>query len=122
VPDNTDLLDQFLELPADRQEKLTAHLFEALGFPFPLHILFRYRQADFPSIVSTPNVCGGSSRLIRTRIPVWILYRMRQLDFSESKILECYPTLTAADLVQAWRYAALHKAEIEKEIQENERD
>ena len=47
---------------------------------------------------------------------------MRQHDFPEAKILESYPTLTAADLVQAWDYIAMHKAEIEKEIEENERD
>jgi uncharacterized protein (DUF433 family) len=46
---------------------------------------------------------------------------MRQLGFSEAKILESYPTLTASDLVQAWGYAARHKAEIDKEIEENER-
>jgi uncharacterized protein (DUF433 family) len=47
---------------------------------------------------------------------------MRQLDCPESKILECYPTLTATDLVQAWRYVAMHQEEIDKEIQENEQD
>jgi hypothetical protein len=28
----------------------------------------------------------------------------------------------AADLVQAWGYVSMHKAEIEKEIEENEHD
>jgi uncharacterized protein (DUF433 family) len=77
---------------------------------------------EFPSVVSTPNVCGGSPRLIRTRIPLWVLERMRQLGFSETKILESFPTLTSGDLVQAWGYIAIHKTEIEKEIEENEQD
>jgi uncharacterized protein (DUF433 family) len=59
--------------------------------------------------------------LIRTRIPVWLLQHLRQLGFSEARLLESYPTLTAADLVQAWGYVATHKAEIEKEIEDNER-
>jgi uncharacterized protein (DUF433 family) len=53
--------------------------------------------------------------------PVWLLQHLRQIGFSEAKILESYPTLTASDLVQAWGHAAAHKAEIDKEIEENER-
>jgi uncharacterized protein (DUF433 family) len=120
MPDTKDLLEEFLELPPDRREMLAMHLLEIL--PFPFHPLFlKYRLADFPSVISTPNVCGGSPRLIRTRIPVWLLQHMRRLGLSDAKILECYPTLTAGDLVQAWGYAAAHKAEIDKEVEENER-
>jgi uncharacterized protein (DUF433 family) len=79
------------------------------------------RSLVFPSVVSTPDVCGGSPRLIRTRIPIWVLQQMRELGFSDSKILESYPTLTAGDLVQAWGYVATHKEQIDKEIEENER-
>src|SRR5271163_3012419 len=122
MPDTKDLLEQFLELPPDRREMLALRFFETLPFPFPPHPCFNSRLADFPSVVSTPNVCGGSPRLIRTRIPIWVLQRMRQLQFSDAKILSCYPTLTAVDLVQAWGYVAMHKAEIDKEIEENERD
>jgi uncharacterized protein (DUF433 family) len=120
MPDTKDLLEQFLELPPDRREHLAMHLVE--NGPFHPSLFLKSRWPDFPSLVSTPNVCGGSPRLIRTRIPVWVLERMRQLGFSESKSLASYPTLTAADLVQAWGYVALHKAEIDKEIEENERD
>jgi uncharacterized protein (DUF433 family) len=119
MPETRDILDQFLDLPPDRREMLAARFFEA--FPFAPHSNGA-RPPEFPSVVSTPNVCGGSPRLVRTRIPVWVLQRMRQLGFSDAKVLECYPTLTAGDLVQAWGYAAQHKAEIEKEIEENERE
>lgn len=74
----------------------------------------------FPSVVRTPNVCGGSARLIRTRIPIWLLQQMRVLGFTDAKILESYPTLTASDLAQAWGYVDANKAEIDKEIEENE--
>lgn len=119
MSDSKDLLEQFLSLTDDRREMLVARLFEA--FP-PLHplVFWSRRPVEFPSVVSTPNVCGGSPRLIRTRIPVWLLEQMRNLGFNDAKILECYPTLTAGDLAQAWGYAAAHKAEIDREIEENE--
>lgn len=78
---------------------------------------------EFPAaIVATPDVCGGAARLIRTRIPVWTLERMRQLGVSEANILQSFPTLRAADLVQAWAYVASHRDEIECVIRENEAD
>lgn len=73
-------------------------------------------------IVSTPDVCGGVARIIRTRIPVWTLERMRQLGVSEADILKSYPSLRAVDLVQAWAYVDTHREEIEKQIRENEED
>jgi uncharacterized protein (DUF433 family) len=120
MPDTKDLLEQVRDLPADRLEALATTLVEASPL-LPFALFLRRRQPDFPSVVSTPGVCGGSPRLIRTRIPVWLLQHMRQSGFSEAKILESYPTLTAGDLVQAWGYAAAHKAEIDREIEENER-
>lgn len=121
MPDTKDLLEQFIELPDDRREMLIAHFFE---MSVPAYLPFSYwkhSQVDFPSIVSTPNVCGGSPRLVRTRIPIWLLQHMRQRGFSDAKILESYPTLTASDLAQAWGYVVAHKAAIDREIEENER-
>ena len=74
----------------------------------------------FPGIEKTPGVCGGEARIARTRIPVWLLVRQRQLGISESAILEGYPTLGAEDLNNAWNYYRGHKAEIESDITENE--
>lgn len=119
MPDSRDLLEQIRELPADRLEALAAILIEASPL-FPFALLGR-RLPDFPSVVSTPGVCGGSARLIRTRIPIWLLQHLRQRGFSEAKILASYPTLTAGDLVQAWGYVAGHRSEIDQEIEENER-
>jgi uncharacterized protein (DUF433 family) len=122
MPEAKDFLEQFEQLPPDRRELLAMRLFEVLPIPFQALFFCKHRFPDFPSVVSTPGVCGGSARLVRTRIPIWVLQRMRQVGFSEAKILESYPTLTASDLVQAWGYAALHKAEIDREIEENEQD
>jgi len=73
-----------------------------------------------PAIVTTPGVCGGAPRIIRTRIPVWTLERMRQLGVSEADILRSFPTLRAVDLVQAWVYVDTHRNQIEHQIRENE--
>src|SRR3954466_2512904 len=75
---------------------------------------------SFPSIVSTPDVCGGDPRIVRTRIPVWSIERKRQLGFSEAEILTNYPSLHSADLIAAWAFADLHREEIEQAIRANE--
>lgn len=74
----------------------------------------------FPGIESTPNVCGGEPCIIRTRIPVWLLERARQLGTSEAELLRAYPTLRAQDIVHAWAYVDAHQDEIERQIAENE--
>jgi uncharacterized protein (DUF433 family) len=74
----------------------------------------------YSSVVSTPGVCGGAARLIRTRIPVWVLENMRRVGISEIDILQSYPILQAGDLAQAWAYVARNREEIERAIHENE--
>jgi uncharacterized protein (DUF433 family) len=76
----------------------------------------------WPGIEKTPGVVGGEARIIRTRIPVWVLENYRRLGWSEARILENYPTLRAVDLVNAWAYADAHQKEIEQTIRENEAD
>jgi uncharacterized protein (DUF433 family) len=44
----------------------------------------------------------------------------RRSGWSDAAILENYPTLRAADLVNAWAYADAHHAEIERAMRENE--
>ncbi len=74
----------------------------------------------YPGIESTPGVCGGEARIVRTRIPVWALAQFRKLGASEAVILLQYPTLRAEDLTNAWAYYRSHKDEIENQIIENE--
>jgi uncharacterized protein (DUF433 family) len=73
----------------------------------------------WPGIESAPEA-GGEAHIVRTRIPVWVLVNYRRLGWSEARILENFPDLRAADLVQAWSYAESHRDEIEKAIAENE--
>jgi len=75
---------------------------------------------SFPGIDATPGICGGDPRIVRTRIPVWVMEQARRLGLSEAQILNVYPTLRAEDLVNAWAYVRSHRDEIEKQIQENE--
>ena len=73
-----------------------------------------------PGIESSPDVCGGEPCIVRTRIPVWLLEQARRLGTSEADLLRSYPTLQAADLVNAWAYVRLHREEIEQQIRDNE--
>jgi uncharacterized protein (DUF433 family) len=74
---------------------------------------------QLPGIEFDPRVCGGSARIAGTRIPVWSLESWRRLGASEEEILRNYPSLRAADLLNAWRYVARHGQEIDREIDEN---
>ena len=74
---------------------------------------------DFPGIDSSPAVCGGDPCIARTRIPVWLLARYRSLGVTERDLLDSYPSLRAEDLANAWAYARIHAAEIDKQIQAN---
>ncbi len=74
----------------------------------------------FPGIESNPLVCGGEACIVRTRIPVWLLEQAARLGTTEAELLRSYPTLRAEDLANAWAYVRSHRAEIEREILENE--
>lgn len=74
----------------------------------------------FPGIESTPDVGGGEPRIVRTRIPVWVLVRARQLGTTEAELLHAYPGLRAEDLINAWAYYRAFKSEIDTQVEENE--
>jgi len=73
-----------------------------------------------PGIDTDPRVCGGEACIARTRIPVWLLVRARQLGASEAALLQAYPALRAEDLVNTWAYARLRPTEIEALISAHE--
>lgn len=74
----------------------------------------------FPNIESSPDILGGEARIVRARIPVWVLEQMRRQGASDADILYSYPSLRAGDLSSAWAYVRLHRDEIELAILENE--
>jgi len=71
-------------------------------------------------IEKTPGVMGGDACVRQTRIPVWLLVSLRVQGASEAYLLEDYPTLTAADLVNAGLYAEAYPEEIEAAITRQE--
>jgi uncharacterized protein (DUF433 family) len=85
-----------------------------------LETVVRGLGTAFAGIESNPGVCGGEPCIIRTRIPVWMLEQARRLGTSEAELLRAYPTLRAADLVNAWSYVRTHRDEIEQQIRDNE--
>lgn len=58
----------------------------------------------FPGIETTPGVAGGEPRIVRTRIPIWVLEQARRLGFGEADLLRAYPSLRAEDLTSAWAF------------------
>ena len=75
---------------------------------------------EWPGIESDPAVAEGAPCIVRTRIPLWVLESYRRQGRTEARILANYPTLRAADLVQAWAYIAAHREAIDAAIEENE--
>ena len=74
----------------------------------------------YPGIERDPAVSGDEPCIVRTRIPVWVLVRARELGTSEADLLAAYPALRAADLANAWAYAGAHRDEIAQQIRDNE--
>ncbi len=72
-----------------------------------------------PGIDFQANVCGGAARIIRTRIPVWLLESLRRQGKTDAELLVAYPTLNAEDLANAWNYARSHREEMDREIAVN---
>lgn len=85
-----------------------------------LQWVVRDRGDSFPGIDSSPEICGGEPRIVRTRIPVWLLVQARRLGASEADLLRSYPLLRAEDLANAWAFTRAHRDEIEQQIFENE--
>ncbi|NET59699.1 MAG: DUF433 domain-containing protein [Symploca sp. SIO2E6] len=71
-------------------------------------------------VSKTPGVVGGDACIAKTRIPVWSLVNYRRIGASDAQILEAFPHLSAADLVNAWAYAEAYPEEIEQAIREND--
>lgn len=85
-----------------------------------LHWVVQDLDESFPGIESTPDIMGGEPRIVRTRIPVWLLVQGQHLGMSEADLLASYPTLNAEDLTNAWAFARAHRQEIEQQILDNE--
>jgi len=85
-----------------------------------IQILTQTLNQNSYRITKTPDFCGGEACIANTRIPIWLLVESRHLGINEAQILDDYPHLSAADLVNIWAYANAHPEEIETAIQKNE--
>lgn len=85
-----------------------------------LRTIVRDLGEAFPGIVKTPGVGGGAARIVRTRIPVWLLEHARRMGTSEADLLASYPSLMPDDLVNAWAYVRVYSNEIDDLIGRNE--
>ncbi len=74
----------------------------------------------WPGVERIVGVAGGEACIVRTRIPIWTLASYRRQGWSEARILANFPSLRAADLVNAWAYADASKVEIDRAIETNE--
>jgi uncharacterized protein (DUF433 family) len=102
-----DLETQLLALPPTEKAQGIQLLTQSFG-------------SSWRGIEKTPGVCGGNACIAQTRIPVWGLVNARRLGYSETDLLNSYPTLTAIDLANAWIYAEAYSEEIEAAITANE--
>jgi uncharacterized protein (DUF433 family) len=109
-----------MSTPADR-EKMLSGLTRAEKAEL-LRWIVQDLGDDFPGIESKPDVMGGVPCITRTRIPVWVLEQARRLGTSEADLLRDYPTLTVQDLANAWNFVRSHRAEIDAQIEANEKD
>ncbi len=109
-----------MSTPAER-EKMLAEMTRAEKAEL-LRWIVRDLGDDFPGIESKPDVMGGVPCITRTRIPVWLLEQARRLGTSEADLLRDYPTLTVQDLANAWNFVRSHRAEIDAQIEANEKD
>jgi uncharacterized protein (DUF433 family) len=71
-------------------------------------------------IESRAAVCCGDPCITGTNVPVWVLEQARRLGISEPELLEAYPMLDAQDLTHAWAYIRSHRAEVSRQIEDNE--
>lgn len=69
-------------------------------------------------ISRTPGVCGGEACIGKTRIPVWLLATYFRDGLTDDEVLENYPSLNTADLLEARLYIALYPRHIERGVRQ----
>lgn len=79
-----------------------------------------FAAEGLPGIESHPAIMSGEARILRTRIPVWLLVGLRDEGMSDADLLANYPGLLPSDLAQAWAYAEGHPGEIARALREQQ--
>jgi len=73
-------------------------------------------------IRKAPGVCGGAACIGATRIPVWLIVSFLKQGATVHGVLQSYPQLTGEHLQLVRNYYQSHKAEIDRNIQEQDDD
>lgn len=71
-------------------------------------------------IQKTPSVCGGRACVGDTRIPVWTLISFFQQGATYEDTIRAYPALTVDHLNLVRDYYEANRAEIDRDIREQE--
>ena len=71
-------------------------------------------------IKKTPGVCGGRACVGNTRIPVWMLINFFQQGVTDEDMIRAYPALTVDHLNLVREYYKTHRAEIDRDIREQD--
>ncbi len=87
-----------------------------------IQLLTRNLSSGSRGITKTFNVMGGDAVIANTRLPVWLFVSLRRQGANDAELLDAYPQLTAADLVNIWAYADAYPDEIETALKEQEED
>ncbi len=77
-----------------------------------IFILTQTLSSRAQGIIKMPGVMGGDACIANTRLPVWLFVSLRRQGATDAVILDGYPQLTPADLVNVWAYADAHPEEI----------
>lgn len=85
-----------------------------------IRILTESINKSWRGITKKDGVMGGDACIAGTRIPVWLLVSYRRQGATDAYILDAYPQLSAADLVNVWAYAEAYSDELEKAIREQQ--
>ncbi len=93
-------------LPRNEQEALFRALLEIIN-PIKERV-----------IRHSPGVIGGRARIRDMRIPVSLIVSWYNAGWSDQEVLDNYPSLEVSDLAAVKAYYALHKEEIDAEIEE----
>jgi uncharacterized protein (DUF433 family) len=76
-------------------------------------------KTEHPHIVRHPHICGGSPIIRGTRITVRLLATLIRGGATPEEIIRTYPQLGLAQVYDALSYYFDHRAEIDREIEEN---
>jgi uncharacterized protein (DUF433 family) len=78
------------------------------------------RKTEYPHVVRTPGVVGGSPRVAGTRLTVSAIADLWTRGDTLDNLLDMFPGLTAAGVHSALAYYWDHRAEVDREIAEND--